>query len=364
MRYRIHGRDGDSQSSVEPFFLEAADEGEARSRAAELGTIVDSVEVAPRKDEAIRLRGERATPSQTVAPVPPGDSHPSAGPGRPWARGRWLTVCLVLALVSFAGGIGVGIVFPRVSPLGPGAPAPSAGVRLEELKSAEELFALAGQEAVVVQYSGGDVELWVEIESQGKKEKVGPVRAPPGLPGGNDEPPAPNQTVEGHLLWARGEADKAGRETWRLACRRDLVATERSGLRVSTPPAQADVSQAREGRHSSSMTSSRSVRVWQGQKPRAVGSSTKGSFPSPLPANRAVCVKEIRVTGSRRDEWATVGAGTIGLLGPLREGGPLLAASALAPGRVGPPVEEHTIRVMCKATSDEGKGANGQPPTN
>jgi hypothetical protein len=275
-----------------------------------------------------------------------------------------LLVCLALALVSFAGGIGIGTVVPRVSPLGPGPPAPAAGVRLEELKSAEELFALAGQEAVVLKYSGGDVELWVEIESQGKKERIGPVRALPGLFSDNDKPPAPKQAVEGHLLWARGEADEAGREAWRLACRRDLVAAERSGLQVATPLAQANVSQAREDRQSGVMSCCGSVRVWQGQKPRAVGSSTKGSFPSPLPTNREVCIKEIRVTGLRRDEWATVGAGTIGLLGPSGEGGPLLAASALAPGRVGPPVEEHTIKVMCKVTSDKGQGVNGRPPAN
>jgi hypothetical protein len=232
MRYRIHGRDEASQSPVEPFFLEAANEEEARSRASELGIIVDSVEVAPQKDEVIRPRAERTMPSQTVAPIPPAENRPAAAAARPCPRRTWLLVCLVPLLVSFAGGIGIGIVLPRVSPLGPETPTTTAGIRLEELKSAEELFALAGQEAVVVKYSGGDVEFWVEIESQGKKEKIGPVRALPGPFGANDKPPAPKQPVKGYLLWARGEAVEAGRETWRLACRRDLVATERSGLQL------------------------------------------------------------------------------------------------------------------------------------
>jgi hypothetical protein len=205
MRYKIHGRDEASQSPVEPFFLDAADEEEARSRASELGTVVDSVEVAPQKDEAIQPRAEWATPAQPVASIPVAESRPSAGAAQPWTRRRWLLVCLVLVLASLAGGICIGIVFPRVSPLGSGTPTLSAGIRLEELKPAEELFALAGQEAVVVKYSGGDVEFWVEIESQGKKQKIGPVGALAGLFDDKEKPPAPNQAVEGYLLWVRDE---------------------------------------------------------------------------------------------------------------------------------------------------------------
>jgi hypothetical protein len=359
MRFRIHGRDEASQSPIESFFLDAADEEEARSRASELGTVIDSVEVVPQKDEAIQPHAEPAMPSQTVAP--PAARHPSAGSARPWARRTWLLVCLVLVLVSLAGGIGIGIVLPRVSPLGPRTSTSSPGVRLEELKAAEELFALAGQEAVVVKYSGGDVEFWVETESQGKKEKHGPVRALAGLLGGDEKPPAPNQTVEGYFLWVRSEADEAGRELWRLACRRDLVATEKSGLQVSAPLVEASASQSREDRRSSSMFTSSPVRVWRGKKPRGTGYATKSTFPGPLPTNREVCLKEIHVTGYRRDEWVALSANTIGMLGTASGQGPLLTAAALTPGRVDAPVEEHTIKVMCRATPDQGKGANGQP---
>jgi hypothetical protein len=45
MRYRVHGRDKASQSRVEPFFLDAADERDARNRASELGMLVEWVEV-------------------------------------------------------------------------------------------------------------------------------------------------------------------------------------------------------------------------------------------------------------------------------------------------------------------------------
>jgi hypothetical protein len=359
MRYRIHGRDETLQSPVEPFFLEAADEEDARSRASELGTVVDSVEVVTQKDKAIQPHHEPTMPSQTVAPPPPLGRHPSAGSARPWTGRTWLLVCLVL--VSLAGGIGIGIVLPRVSPRGPGTSTPSPGIRLEELKAAEELFALAGQEAVVVKYSGGDLEFWVEIESQGKKEKHGPVWALAGLLGGDEKPPAPNQTVEGYFLWVRSETDEAGRELWRLACRRDLVATKSSGLQVSAPPVEASVSQSREDRQSSSVFTSGPVRVWQGKKPRGTGNATKSSLSGPLPAAREVCLKEIHVTGYRGDEWVALSANTIGMLGTASGQGPLLTAAALTPGRVDAPAEEHTIKVMCRATPHQGKGANGQP---
>jgi hypothetical protein len=48
MRYRIHGWDAASQAPVEPFVVDAADEREARSRASELGTVADRVEVVLR----------------------------------------------------------------------------------------------------------------------------------------------------------------------------------------------------------------------------------------------------------------------------------------------------------------------------
>jgi coproporphyrinogen III oxidase len=45
MRFRIHGRDNASHSPVEPFFVDAEDEHEARSRASELGTVAERVEL-------------------------------------------------------------------------------------------------------------------------------------------------------------------------------------------------------------------------------------------------------------------------------------------------------------------------------
>jgi tRNA A-37 threonylcarbamoyl transferase component Bud32 len=280
-----------------------------------------------------------------------------------WMRRRpALAAVYGVALVALVVGVGIGTMFPRVSPVGPGTSTPPAGIRLEELKLAEELFALAGQEAVVVKYSGGDVEFWVEIESQGKKQTMGPVQALHEMLGDKEKPPSPNPTVEGYLLWLRSDAEESGIETWRLACRRDLVAAERSGVQASTPLTEVNTFQSREDRQSGTVASSRSVRVWNGKKPPSTGQATHSSFPSPLPTDREVCLKKIREMGFLHEEWTTLSASTTGLLASPSGGGPFLAASALTPGRVDKPVEEHTIKVMCRMISDQGKESNGKPP--
>src|SRR6516165_8791044 len=146
MRYRIHGRDEASQSPVEPFFLDAADEEEARNQASELGAVVDRVEVAPQKYEATQPRAERGTPPQPAASTLVTDNRPSASTAVPWTRRRWLLLCLVLFLASLAGGIWIGLACPRLLSVGLGTPIPSAGIRPEQLKSAEPSAGLCLEE--------------------------------------------------------------------------------------------------------------------------------------------------------------------------------------------------------------------------
>jgi hypothetical protein len=93
-----------------------------------------------------------------------------------------------------------------------------------------------------------------------------------------------------------------------------------------------------------------------------MGGTSKSSFPSPFPTDQEVCLKEIHEIGFRHDEWRTLSASLMGLLGSPSGGGPFLTACALAPGIADEPVEEHTIKVMCKAASNKGKGANDEPP--
>jgi hypothetical protein len=61
MRYRIFGRAEASGSPVEPFFVDADDEREARNRAAELGTVVDRVEAGPHSAGAAAASGDART---------------------------------------------------------------------------------------------------------------------------------------------------------------------------------------------------------------------------------------------------------------------------------------------------------------
>jgi hypothetical protein len=139
-------------------------------------------------------------------------------------RRSWLIVLLVLASVAL--GVGLGIVLHRLPWAGmvfrPSITAGPPGIRIEELKSAEELFTLAGMKAVAVKFSGGDVEFWVEIESQGKKTIEG---RHPSYPG-SDRPPGPNQSVEGYYLLVRIPDEPSGKETRRTAYQRDIVAAQ------------------------------------------------------------------------------------------------------------------------------------------
>jgi hypothetical protein len=245
-------------------------------------------------------------------------------------RRTYLIVLLVLALIAV--GVSIGIMLPRLSWVGTAfrssPTALAAGIQLEELKSAEELFALAGQKAVVIKYSRGDVEFWVEIESQGKKEKLGQELASLC----SEQAPGADQTVEGYFLLVRSAADDSGRETWWVACQRDLVTADSAGAQVSTPLAQANVSQSREDRQSKSASSSQPVQVWESTKGQGrnrvrapegppatdkleaeISSLRKG----PLTTGQEVCIKEIRGNRKKENEFVRV----------------------------------YTIKVMCKAVS-------------
>src|SRR5206468_11282183 len=85
----------------------------------------------------------------------------------------------------------------------PHAAAGPAQLRVERWKPGEELLALAGQKAVVLSYSGGDVDFWVEVESRGKRWKSGEGR---GAPSAHREPGRPGPTVEGYFVLARSDA--------------------------------------------------------------------------------------------------------------------------------------------------------------
>jgi hypothetical protein len=259
----------------------------------------------------------------------------------------WLLLCSVLVLAAGVIGVGIGIVFPRVSLTG--TPVTPAGVQVEELEPAEELFSLAGEKAQVFKYSGGDVEFWVELDAGGKKNRIG-LGFPDSL-----EPPPPGQTVEGYFIWNRSEPDDAGRESWRVAHRRDLVTREASGVQVSSPLHQFSYSKSQWSKGGFIASRGEQVRVWTVKKPDGEGTSGSSLVRNPLPVDQEVCLKEIREDGDYKNSLAVLGAGTLGV--SLSPGGPVTAASAVPLARVMESRDKHTIRLMCKVVSAKDKPA-------
>jgi hypothetical protein len=205
----------------------------------------------------------------------------------------------------------------------PTAAAPVA-LHIEELKSAEDLFAVAGLKAVVLKYSGGDAEFWIEIESQGKKTTEG-VFGPSHVEG--FVPAGPNQSVEGYYLLVRTPSDAPGQETWRMAYERDLVAGQPSDVQVSTPLVQMNAKEASKERQSYKVSSTKPFQLWEIANSEKA-ESTVNSFQSPLRPGETVCLAEIK--GSQKTE--------------------------------GKFAEVFKVRIMCKPISEKEGAANNQKP--
>ena len=183
-------------------------------------------------------------------------------------RRTWLIALSVLALI--AAGVGVANWLFRKGRVGPGGqPSAAAGPaqhRVERWKPGEELLALAGQKAVVLSYSGGDVDFWIEVESRGKRWKSGEGVARQQR---TEKPAGPGQTVEGYFVLARSEAGPRGKEVWRLGCQRDLVAADSSEVRIGVPRAEAILSRSDERKDGSRMLWTDRVTLWENPEGQA-----------------------------------------------------------------------------------------------
>lgn len=213
-------------------------------------------------------------------------------------RRSWSIVLFILGALIIAMGVRSAFrPFSQVATaLMPSTPAVPFTVNIEKLKSAEELFAVAGWKAVVLKYSGGDVDFWIEIESQGKKTKEGAF----GLKNVEGAVPAgPNQTVEGYYLLVRTPSDAPGQETWRMVYERDLVANQPSDAQVSTPPVQRNGKEASREKQSHKTSSTKPFQLWENPKAENA-ESTVSSFQSPLKPGETVCLAEIK--GSQKQD--------------------------------------------------------------
>jgi hypothetical protein len=224
--------------------------------------------------------------------------------------------CFKIALVAVSVAASIGEIFTLLFLWGVGvefgssAATQPGGIHLLELTAAQDLFALAGRKAVVLNYSGGDVDFWVEIESQGRKQKFGE-----GLGSlCREKSPGPGQIIEGYFLLVCSEHDDLGMQTWSLACKRGVVAGGSSGVHISASLTQPSF---REAWKDGQFVSTRSrLAVWVGEKrPNRVRArdeaaatdyvwTEKSSVQSPLPMGREVCIKEIRVRNKKKDQFA------------------------------------------------------------
>jgi hypothetical protein len=160
-----------------------------------------------------------------------------------------------------------------------------AGIRMEDLKADEELFGLAGMKAIAVKHSGGDVDFWLEFESRGRKTTEGKAGS---KQAGSGALPASNSGVEGYFLLVRIPDDSTGKESWRIANRRDVVAS--SG--VSIPVAGVNASQSQDERVSRVANFTSPIQFWDdpaGEK----AESTVNSIRSTLPPDLEVCLAVI-----------------------------------------------------------------------
>jgi hypothetical protein len=273
-----------------------------------------------------------------------------------------LLVCLVLVPLSVAAGIGIGFMVPRTTQPAAGAPpasavappsmAPFVGIRVEHLTAAEDLFNMAGQRAVVLKYSGGDVDCWVEIDSQRGKQKMEGWRMAFGGGDSDLKQPGPDQTVEGYFIWARGEDNddrSPGSEPWRVAYKRGLAATKATVVEVGNPAAHVNFVQSLQ--ESSGWSIYHGVQVWNGKRPDGYSTlgSTNGTIPSPFPVGQEVCVQEFREERKwthRKSVDPSAIASLLGMLGCTQ--GLFPAACAFSSEEMS---DVHTIRVMCRAAN-------------
>ena len=159
------------------------------------------------------------------------------------------------------------------------SPQEPAGVSIESLDTAAELFGIAGLEAQVFKYSGGNVDFWIELEKDGQTTEFFRGEL---LRDGRD-------CAEGYFIWTR-EADFIGpEETWRLAVQKTLGTPQASRNDHRSADAPEDFVDKLDDANVRSCRSQRRVRLWDYRTCMTARDVTM-SIPSTLPRDEAFCV--------------------------------------------------------------------------
>ena len=275
------------------------------------------------REEGVPGESKMDNPSSDAPPPAARDEEEhQAAPATRLPRSR--RSLLLAGLLVLTAGVGIGYLLPRiliVSTSSPVAEKPHFnGVRVEELKSEEEVLRLVHEGAIALKYTGGNVEFRIELEKGGQTQVLfkGPF---------SDSRPAANQSIEGCLVWVRDKADDANQEYWKMTATRQLVSasaesiTARASLPVIEGEATLSKSQSQTeggGIHQSCVV------AWETRPPQEKPETAKGkklrpmsgmrtsvstTIPAPLPTDKEVCVisiKETRTIAEKPDETRVI----------------------------------------------------------
>ena len=275
------------------------------------------------REEGVPSASKMDNPSADAPPPVAEDEEehqaaPAISPPRP-RRSR-----LLAGFLALTAGVGIGYLLPRISinsASSPIAKKPQCkGIRVEELKSEEEVLRLVHEGAIALKYSGGDVEFRVEVEKGGQTQVVfhGPF---------SDSRPAADQSIKGCLVWVRDKTDDANQEHWKMTAARRLVSASEESItaRASLPMIEGETRLSKGQSLTEGCTIHRScIAAWETRPPQEKPETAKGdklrlmpgmltsvstTIPIPLPTDKEVClmsIKETRTIEEKPDETRVI----------------------------------------------------------
>jgi hypothetical protein len=245
----------------------------------------------------------------------------------------WWLGSAVLAIATFAGGMGLGYLWrpkPDAGQRGAGAPdnqgakseapaPPPDGIRLERFKDPEGLLEPFKDTIFVRKLSGNRyVKLWGEVETSGKTRFVMEVTSVPLV-----EFAGPVKHYEGKFTWLRRPTESPIKQAWSMT-----VETKNSSSFANSEAWLFDPG----------TTAIKSLRELPTPVP---------DLPDPLPIDRPVILHQSRFLCEFDDRFQA--GSDVGMLASEAPGHPMAAVTSLVVPRIGC---VSTVRLMCKVEPD------------